>query len=328
LILAQSPVQVATAEDFFLRAIAIARRQQSRAWELRATMSLARLRQRQCRGDDAFAILSDVYGRFQEGFETPDLIEAASLKEDLGDQRMRADVAAGLKFVRDCIPAPVRGPVSVDWRYIPAVTLGGDTLGYHWIDEDHIAFYLIDVTGHGLDSALLAVTVTTVVRSGSLPDTDMRRPDQVLGRLNQAFPAQQYSNKFFTIWYGVFQPSTRVLYWSGGGHPPSIILSPGSSEPLILPSTGPPIGVLPNVEFPIQSCSIVPDGRLLIFSDGAYEILRERRLTWSLAQCIEYLGERSSRGGNLMDDLLSHVRDLHGSQQLDDDFSIIEASFS
>lgn len=328
LFLAQSPVDVPTAEDYFLRAIAIARRQQSRAWELRATMSLARLRQRQSRGDEAFAILSDVYGRFQEGFRTRDLIEAASQKEDLGDQRMRADVAAGVKFVRDCIPAPMRGPVSVDWRYIPAVTLGGDTLGYHWIDDDHLAFYLIDVTGHGLDSALLAVTVTTVVRSGSLPATDMRRPEQVLGRLNQAFPAQQYGNKFFTIWYGVYQPPMRTLYWSGGGHPSAIVLSPGSSEALVLPSTGPPIGVIPTVEFPMRSCSIVPDARLVIFSDGAYEILRERQLTWSLAQCIEYLGERSSRGGNLMDDLLSHVRDLHGSHQLDDDFSIIEASFS
>jgi serine phosphatase RsbU (regulator of sigma subunit) len=37
--------------------------------------------------------------------------------------------------------------VAVDWRYIPASTLGGDTIGYHWIDDDHLALYLIDVTG-------------------------------------------------------------------------------------------------------------------------------------------------------------------------------------
>jgi serine phosphatase RsbU (regulator of sigma subunit) len=76
----------------------------------------------------------------------PDLVDAAALIEDLGTERMRADFAAGIKYVRDCIPAPIDGLVSVDWRYIPASTLGGDTIGYHWVDDDHLALYLIDVT--------------------------------------------------------------------------------------------------------------------------------------------------------------------------------------
>jgi sigma-B regulation protein RsbU (phosphoserine phosphatase) len=221
----------------------------------------------------------------------------------------------------------MRGPVEVDWRYIPASTLGGDTIGYHWIDEDHLAFYLIDVSGHGLDSALLAVTIANIVRSGSLPNTEMRSPDQVLARLNHAFPGQQTGNKFFTIWYGVYRPSERRLHWSGAGHPPAILLSPGNLDPLALSSAGPPIGVLPNIEFPTQSCSIVPSARLVIFSDGAYEIMRNGRHMWSLAQCIEYLGQSDRSEANLMDGLLSHVRKLHGSQHLDDDFSIIEALF-
>ena len=90
------------------------------------------------------------------------------------------DFAAGVKYVMGCIPAPMDGPVSIDWRYIPSSSLGGDTIGYHWIDDDHLALYLIDVTGHGLDSALLSVTITNVLRSGSLTGADMRRPDQVL----------------------------------------------------------------------------------------------------------------------------------------------------
>jgi predicted ATPase len=77
LFLAESPDQVGAAEHCFRQAIDTARRQQSRAWELRATMSLARLWQRQGR-DEARAALAAVYGTFTEGFTTPDLVDAAA----------------------------------------------------------------------------------------------------------------------------------------------------------------------------------------------------------------------------------------------------------
>jgi predicted ATPase len=76
LLLAESPDQIALAEDSFCRAIDTARRQQSRAWELRATTSLARLWQRQGRRDEARAALATVYGTYTEGFTTPDLVDA------------------------------------------------------------------------------------------------------------------------------------------------------------------------------------------------------------------------------------------------------------
>jgi predicted ATPase len=83
LFLAESPDQVGAAEDCFRQAIDTARRQQSRAWELRATMSLARLWQRQGRRDEARAALTAVYGTFTEGFTTPDLVDAAALLNSL-----------------------------------------------------------------------------------------------------------------------------------------------------------------------------------------------------------------------------------------------------
>jgi serine phosphatase RsbU (regulator of sigma subunit) len=281
----------------------------------------------QGRREEAFTALSTAYGMFTEGFNTPDLLDAAALLESLVTERMRAEFAAGLKYVRDCIPPPMDGLVSVDWRYVPASTLGGDTIGYHWVDEDHLVFYLIDVTGHGLDSALLSVTVTNVIRAGALSGADMKRPDQVLTQLNEAFRGQQHGNKYFTIWYGVYQSATRTLTWAGGGHHPSIVLVPGEPKPLVLSSEGLMMGVLRGVEFPAQSCHIPVDARLLIFSDGVFEIFREKREMWNLADCIAYLAALDKQEGNLMDQLLTHVQLLRGSAHLDDDFSVIEAHF-
>jgi predicted ATPase len=80
--LAASPDEAA-AEGWFRQAIETARRQQSRAWELRATTSLARLWQGQGRRNEARAALAAVYGTYTEGFTTPDLMDAAALLESL-----------------------------------------------------------------------------------------------------------------------------------------------------------------------------------------------------------------------------------------------------
>ncbi len=87
------------------------------------------------------------------------------------------------------------------------------------------------------------------------------------------------------------------------------------------------MGVLRQAEFPAQSCPVPAGARLLIFSDGVFEIFREKRQMWSLSECIEYLTELGKEEGNLMDELLHHVERLRGSPHLNDDFSIIEAVF-
>ena len=72
------------AEACFLRAIEVARKQQAKSLELRATMSLARLWQQQGKKKEAHEMLSEIYGWFTEGFDTKDLQEAKALLDSLG----------------------------------------------------------------------------------------------------------------------------------------------------------------------------------------------------------------------------------------------------
>jgi tetratricopeptide (TPR) repeat protein len=76
------------AEECFRRAVEIAQRQRSKAWELRTTTSLARLWQKQARNEDAFRLLSTVQGVFREGFAMPDQMEASALLKSIGDERI------------------------------------------------------------------------------------------------------------------------------------------------------------------------------------------------------------------------------------------------
>jgi predicted ATPase len=79
LLQAESPDQMELSEASFRRAIEIARQQHSRAWELRATVSLAGLLQRQQRCDEARDALAVVYNTYSEGFDTPDVLDAKAM---------------------------------------------------------------------------------------------------------------------------------------------------------------------------------------------------------------------------------------------------------
>ena len=73
----------AKAQGYFERALALARQQQAKSWELRASMSLARLRRGQGKPQQARELLAPVYGWFTEGFDTLDLKEAKALLDEL-----------------------------------------------------------------------------------------------------------------------------------------------------------------------------------------------------------------------------------------------------
>src|SRR5215467_4284166 len=73
----------AKAEAYFERALAVARQQQAKSWELRATMSMARLWREQGKQEEARELLAPVYGWFTEGFDTLDLKQAKALLDEL-----------------------------------------------------------------------------------------------------------------------------------------------------------------------------------------------------------------------------------------------------
>ncbi len=261
----------------------------------------------------------------------------AAVEEIAAGRKLLAEqIAAGERYVRSLLPKPWAAGHDpavgrVDWRFVPTATMGGDALGYHRLDPDHLAFYVLDVTGHGLDSALLGVTVLNVLRTESLPDTDFRRPGEVLFGLNEAFPSDRHGEKFFTAWYGVYHTPTRTLTWAGAGHPPALLFAdPRSTDPpRQLDSRGPMIGMMPWADFEPAACEIPRGAWLYVYSDGAHEVHKTDGTDWAYADFVATLGELVRQTPDrVMDDLHGLCMTMNGSPVLDDDFSILEARFA
>ena len=74
-------------------------------------------------------------------------------------QVLADDIATAATYVRSLMPPPQNGStIRADWRFIPSASLGGDAFGYHDLDPEHFAVYLLDVCGHGVGAALLSVS--------------------------------------------------------------------------------------------------------------------------------------------------------------------------
>lgn len=244
-------------------------------------------------------------------------------------QVLANDLATASQYVRSLLPAPeTAGPITTDWRFIPSAALGGDAFGYHQLDAEHFAIYLLDVCGHGVGAALLSVSALNAIRSEALPQTDFFEPGSVLAALNKAFPMERQNDMFFTIWYGVYSLSKRTMRWAGGGHPPAVLLPPDTvGKPELLDSDGPLIGAVDGLEFDSSERPVPPGSQLFVFSDGAFEISRPDGSMWAFDDFLATLGRQPAGAESRMDALVSHIRDLSQRDDFNDDFSMVELRF-
>ncbi|HUR55737.1 MAG TPA: SpoIIE family protein phosphatase [Gemmataceae bacterium] len=240
-------------------------------------------------------------------------------------KELAAEVRQAARYVQSLLPAKlVSGPVTLDWKFVPSTQLAGDMFGYHWIDPDHFALFLLDVSGHGVGSALLAVSATNMLTSQSVPGADPRNPGAVVTKLNNVFQMERQDGKYFTIWYGVYRPTHRTLAYCNAGHPPALLWTGGTLTELAV--DGPAVGMMPEMPYDTHTAELPSDARLVVFSDGIFEIEQTTGEMWPYADFVARMTTQLS-GENVMESHLACVRQLHGQDSLADDFSMLDVRF-
>lgn len=251
------------------------------------------------------------------------------LSSDLqqANQRLETELAEAADYVCSLLPEPVDTPrVNIDFRFFPSSELGGDSFDYYWLDDEHLAVYLLDVSGHGLRAALPSVSVVNLLRSRTLTQVDYYRPSEVLGGLNEVFQMTQRNDKYFTIWYGVYHFPSRTLHYSSAGHPPALLIQPDTVTRLKAP--GFPVGMFPEAEYMEQSCVVPTQSRLYLFSDGIYEIQQDNGEPWGLDALMAHLQQhQTGHPSQNLDSTLEYVRQVNGGDAFEDDLSLLEVHF-
>jgi sigma-B regulation protein RsbU (phosphoserine phosphatase) len=235
------------------------------------------------------------------------------------------ELADAGRYVVSLLPKPVSSPFQASIALIPSAELGGDFCSYQQLDENFFSLYLLDVSGHGVKSALLAVSISNILKNQALPMANFKDPSSVLNALNRNFQAEAGTGIFFTIWYGVFNIITRELRFASGGAPPGCLQRAGHVNRLS--TQGLLLGATSETEYHNQTVMILPHDRLFLFSDGIYETTRPSGHELGLEEFIGLLPNMTGNPANDVSSLVSTVLGLSGKDYFEDDVCVFEALF-
>ncbi|MEG4391092.1 SpoIIE family protein phosphatase [Microcoleus sp. BROC3] len=248
----------------------------------------------------------------------------------IAKQSLEAELAEAAEYVQSLLPDPMTEPVSIEAKFIPSRQLGGDCFDYNWLDADYLAIYLLDVAGHGLRAALPSVAVLNLLRSRALPNIDYYKPSDVLRALNTTFQMSYQNDKYFTIWYGVYNRISRQLVYASAGHPPAVLISqsPASTAKIQrLKTPGMPVGMFPDAPYVDNCCDVEDLSTLYIFSDGVYEIHQPDGNIWGLDPFVDLLAAYNGASADQLELVLNYIQKLNAKAVFDDDWSLLKVNF-
>jgi phosphoserine phosphatase RsbU/P len=255
--------------------------------------------------------------------------------------RMSRDLKAAAKIQETFLPRKVPCVTGTDfaWIYRPCDELGGDGLNIIPLGDGQIGFYVLDVSGHGVASALLSVTMSRLLSPPSDPSsilvgdgdaserTSIRPPAEVAARLNQLFPFDSSTEQFATLVYGILTVATGEFRYVSAGHPGAVHL-PSGADPVMLECQGSPIGLADDA-YEERSVRLGKGDRLYLYSDGVPETMDPLGNQFGEARLMRVIGrERSGPVHQCVESLLEEIANWHGTEKPYDDISILALEVS
>ena len=249
---------------------------------------------------------------------------------------MHHDLKAAAKVQHTFLPSPTLRVAGVDfaWCYQPCDELGGDGLNIIPLGEGRVGLYVLDVSGHGVSSALLSVALSRLLSPPSDPSSILMGdgealdrskvvpPAQVADRLNQLFPFDMATRQYATLIYGALNIATGDFHHVCAGHKGPLFL-PAGGPPAILDNPGSPIGLAEDA-YAAQCVHLEAGDRLYLYSDGIPDAMSPAREPFGEDRLREAVGR--SRAAPLQEavaTLLKEVTRWQGTNRTEDDFSIL-----
>lgn len=254
-----------------------------------------------------------------------ELIKINDIKDQYLNQ-ITSELEKAANYVRSIIPAELKNQsIEINWKFEPSDKLGGDIFGYHFLNPNKLAIYLIDVCGHGIDATLHAVSVINTIRYKMLSNTDFSKPDEVLNRLNEIYQLTDHNHLYFTAWYGVIDKENLTLTYCGAAHPP-VIMFDSFDNIKHLESKYIMVGGMPETTYLSENIKLSKNDILYIYSDGAYEVITNDGKQLTYDHIAQYLKKTDRRSKTDLENLHNYVLNISQEKKLKDDFSIIKIS--
>jgi sigma-B regulation protein RsbU (phosphoserine phosphatase) len=210
-------------------------------------------------------------------------------------RQVEAELELARKVVDGMLPDsfPVISGLDIHGMVIPMKKVGGDYLDFLDSSPEHLGVVVADVTGNGLDAALIMVAFRAYLHATVISNLAMRG---IMARINRLVHEATGGERFITSFYGLLDPhSKRLVYINAGHNPPLLVRADGSH--LLLDEGGIPLGVFDDTQYSEFAVDLRAGDILVLYTDGVTEAKDTRDEHFGLErleQIVRSAGDQSS----------------------------------
>lgn len=285
--------------------------------------------------------VEELQARIRAGFRTLELHNTLTTKNqelDLAYQTIQQDLDSAGELMGQLLPVEEQiHTAHFSFTYVPCTKIGGDMLGYVELDETHVAFYVFDVSGHGISSALMAFSIQQTLsqrnKSESITldwsDNEYRisEPAAVIERLNRRYQQTQNSKLYFTIEYAVLNTETGELNYCTAGHPKFVWQQTEHNCLELVGDNNFIVGALEPMMYQGGSIQLKPNDALWFFSDGLLEAKQGEELYGIDRLLANIEGSKAMPEKAQTNAVLEQVQNWQGKPEIDDDVSLLKVQW-
>lgn len=194
--------------------------------------------------------------------------------------------------------------------------LGGDCFTLLPLPGCRLALAVADASGKGLPVALIIANIQASLRTAALfaPDD----PALVVTAMNRQLCASSPVDRYTTIFYGVFEETTRTLNYVNAGHNPAVVIRAGKAVTWLEPSA-PPVGLFADTVYEAQAVQLYPGDLILAYTDGIVEAINAASQEWGVEGLLAAVKScRTQEPASIVEAVFATLGEFSGGDQTDD----------
>ncbi len=241
-------------------------------------------------------------------------------------QRINTELTLANKIQADMLPNifpafPDRDEFNIYASMTPAKEVGGDFYDFFFVDQDHLAMVIADVSGKGIPAAMFMVMSKGIIETQCMSGSS---PAQILADVNKMICAKNHEKMFVTVWLGILDLRSGELTAANAGHEYPIIKNPGSDFELLKDKHGFVIGGFERMKYTDYTLQMQPGSKLFVYTDGVAEATDADEKLYGIDRTVAALNKAKDEPPQTILEMVDKdVREFVGNAEQFDDLTMM-----
>lgn len=254
-----------------------------------------------------------------------DLKEVTAKEERIASELSLATEIQANMLPRIFPPFPDRKEFEIYATMTPAKEVGGDFYDFFFIDDEHLALVMADVSGKGVPAALFMVIAKTLIKNRALMGGS---PAQILGDVNEQLCEGNQAELFVTVWLGILEISTGKGIAANAGHEHPVIKRKGGDYELVIYKHSPAVATMEGIRFREHEFELHSGDTLYVYTDGVPESTDNKKEMFGTDRMLEVLNKnKDAQICDLLREVKNAIDEFAGGAEQFDDITMLGLTY-